>query len=112
MRTTDIQVKIFTQSIRRVLYLQQLLKYNIEDLKRLSVTPIVIKNNAHKMLNAINYSQSDMMCRSTSETWDAVRSDLNSDQLHDISLFLDTLADINNIEEIRLVIEEHKKQAA
>jgi hypothetical protein len=110
--TKDISIKIFTQSFRRVLYLQTLLKYNIEDLKRLSVTPSVIKDNAHRLLNAINYSQSDMMCRTTPANWDAVRSDLNSDQLHDISLFLDTIADIKNIEDIRQVIEEHKLLAA
>jgi Xaa-Pro aminopeptidase len=105
MITKEVEVKEFAKSLRNILYLAQILKYNIEWFKGLRVTPPNVKDAANRMLNGIKYFEGDCMTRGSRETWDAVKSDLSNDNLNEISLLLDTVSHIKNIEEVRLVIE-------
>lgn len=110
----DIQIKEFTTSLRRIFYLSKILHYCVDDLKRMDITKQIpnIRSIMDIYGKGINARVRDLMHQTDYETAKKIKCDLDSDQLHEISLFLDTISDIKNLEEIRNVIEYHKKEQA
>ncbi len=106
----EVNIKVFTTSLRRVLYIAQIFKYELEWLKGCDLTPSFMKQDINGINNSIGRMLSDMMCKSTIETWEKVKSELNKDELHDISLLLDAIMGVANVAEITEIINEAKKE--
>ena len=103
------QFEQFTTDLRRVLYLQQILRYSQEGLRTNPLTPPWMKahiNNSHNQMKAM---RNDLMVRGKADTWDTICDDLNSDRLHDLALHLDFIAPVVNIAEITDILQEHSK---
>lgn len=98
----------FTLSFRRVLYVATILKYNLEWLKRDELCPSHVKVDISNIENSLRRMMSNIRDRSGPQTWEIVKNDLGGDQLHDISLLLDAVANVENVGEITKVINEHK----
>ncbi len=108
---TDLKLKSFTTELRRVLYLAQIFKCNLQWLKDGELTPSFMKQDANNVINAINRMLTDMMYKSTAETWERVKFELNKDELHDISLLLDSVMGVSNVAEIVEIINSEKMEA-
>jgi hypothetical protein len=102
----DLKVKIFASDLRRVLYLQQLLTMSLEDLKMQEITPSILKVDCNNQLAAIRRFRLD--CDRGVKTKSIIDADLGKEQLKDISILLDEVSDIEDIEQITQVIREAK----
>ena len=110
--TQELKQKQFVQDLRRVLYLMQILKYNLEWLKMGDICPPLVKNGANGVFNSINHLMTNMRHVSSHQTWAAVQTDLNRDEVHDISLLLETVAGVKNVAEIVEIINNCKTETA
>lgn len=106
--SNETKVKNFTLDLRRVLYLQQILRYSLEGLKQNELCPSFLKNEANTVMNATRRLRDVMSDRTTVDNRRIVMDDLNNDRLHDIALHIDAIADIANIDRITEIINEHK----
>ena len=97
MKIKPNEIKHFTTNLRRVLYLMQVLGYEMQSLKSQKVTPHFMKDGVTRVGNAVGKMLSDCMYQADAATWDAVKSDLTSEQLHDISRLLEWSAGVKNI---------------
>lgn len=110
--SNEKQVKLFTQDLRRVLYMAQIFRYNLEWLKMGDLCPSFMKVDINNITNSINRLFADMMCKASRQTWEQVRCDLSREQLHDISLLLETVSNVKNVAEITEIINGCKIEAA
>ena len=106
----DRKVKEFTLHLRRQLYLMQLLQYTNSCITEMSITPTFLKVGTNNLNNSIKRIISDLKVKGDKGAWNAINEDLNKDQLHDISLLIDEVANVENVEVIlnavRVVKEE------
>lgn len=98
----------FVQSFRRVLYLQQILFYNIQDLTSLKVTPAKLKNCMLKVNAEIERSVRHASQMTDEKTWQAISEDLEDDRLHDLSMLLEIFSDVKNIGQVVDIITQNK----
>ena len=108
---SDTKLKIYISDLRRTLYLMQLLRQSITDLNSQSVSPTLLKVNGKNIVNSINRFISDCQLKTNPETFAAVMTDLNSEQLKDMSLLIDTMSDVKNVGEITEILQQHKNAA-
>lgn len=106
--TQKEEIKIFTLDLRRVLYLMQILKYNLVSLKKDSVTPGFIKANCASTIDAIESFKYNL---NTNPSMSAlIEEDLGKDQLHDIANLLDLVSNLKDVDQINKVIVETIKR--
>ena len=105
---TDKQIKQFTTDLRRFLYITTIMKHNIEWMKMGELTPSYMMVDLSNMNNCINRIWSNMSYKSTPETWAKVKCELSKDEINDISLLLDCVADVTNVAEIITILNEAK----
>ena len=104
--TKDQLFKHFTADIQRILYVQQLLQYSLESIKDNPICPAFIKMDANNILSSMKRLKSDMSDKGKGASWQAITEDVSSDRIHDISLLLDTVRYITNINDIITTIQE------
>jgi hypothetical protein len=109
---TQQEIKYFTDSLRRTLYISKILLYEADTLKTCKNTPKKIKGGCKSVENAIHFLLAESMCEVTSKTWDSVRQELSRDELHDISQLLELMADVKNVAEITEILRELKTPIA
>ena len=101
------QTEQFTTDLKRILYLQEILRYSQEAIKSNPVTPSWFKTHMNNSINGATAFKNALMVRSPNIKWDKVNSDLTDDRLHDLALHIDFIAPIRNIAEITEVLKEH-----
>lgn len=104
-------LQLFVTDLRRVLYLSQIYMYSLDWMKAGELCPSYLKNDIQNIQNSIKRMLNDMMCKSTPEMWERVSMELKKEELHDISLLIDSMYDVTNVGDIVKVIEESKMAA-
>lgn len=104
--------KSFALELKQCLYLMQILQYNLDWMKQGGNCPSFVKVDINGITNAFNRLKSDLMVRANPDTWRGVRSELKDDQLHDISLVLFSLQQVENIGVVAECINQSKDLAA
>ncbi len=102
--------QIFTQDLRRILYLSQILKWNVAAIKALPNCPSYLKADLNNLNNCIFrlFRQISISAKNPAD-WGKILVDLNNEDAKDISLMLDFCAGITNVGELVNVLEEHVK---
>lgn len=103
------KAKSFALELKQCLYLMQILQYNLEWIKQGEVCPSFVKVDVNGIMNAFNRLKSNLMVRAKPETWVGVKSELKDDQLHDISLVLFALQQVENIGVVAECINQSKE---
>lgn len=106
---TEAQLNYFTDCYRRILYLNQLMIYNLESLKESSITTPAMKVASNNIKNAINRFNLVTSGYTRSETWQAAKDELTSDRAHDVSILFDTIVDVADLETIITAINMSKE---
>ena len=107
---TDRKVKEFTLHLRRQLYLMKLLQYTNGCITEMSITPTFVKVGTGNLNNSIKRIMSDLQIKGDKGAWEAINEDLNKDQLHDISLLIDEVSNIDNVDAILEAVRVVKKE--
>lgn len=103
----SIQQKTFTDALRRVLYLSQILQYNLDSLKDTALCMPYLKEDANRVKNSIRNMFGDIMIKFP-EDWARTKEQLKGDKVHNLSLLLQAMEDVDNVEEITNVINSQK----
>ncbi len=118
----DKSIKEFTKTFRRVLTLLSILECNLEDYKDLrwhkEYPPEKIKGkeqpslktDAAELLNAVRAYYVKTMNRTSSTIWNEIKADISRDQLHKISLLVQEVTDLRDIDLVTEEIIEIKKR--
>jgi hypothetical protein len=105
--TQEQKINEFAKTLRRVLYLFQILEYNLDDLKTNSNSSPTINNEVRLFNYRIKALKSEIKYK-VGDNWKHVNQELNSDRLHDISLLLERISNVDNISEITEIINQNK----
>lgn len=100
----------FTSSLRRNLDLIQLLKYNLDDLKSLEIHKTLsadksMKGDCAALLLALNAFLFKLQKKAPS-AFGGVMKVMQRDQLHDLSLHLDVVYQIDNLQDVTVALQE------
>ncbi len=97
---TDIKTRLWAENARRVLNTLQLLRCFAKDFSENDLTDKrIVKLNA-ALISSLNFYLSELKKPMSAETWKAVKADLNSEKLKDISLLLDVGYEVDNTGEL------------
>lgn len=105
---TDPRVQQFAATFRRVLYVTDMTKDYCEWLRMDSLTPSWLKDDMRGIINAINRLIADAKFKTTPESFELIRSDLNKEQVKDLAELIDVCANIANISDVTNIIKESK----
>lgn len=102
--------KHFKNSLRAILDLIQLLKYNLEDFRSLDIHKDIdasknMKPDVVILLQALNGFLFKMKGKCSPETFSALSRIMQRDKLHDISLHLEVAYLIDNLPDITLALQ-------
>ena len=106
---TPDQIKMFTQDLRRLLYIAKVLDFEA-GIMISGIAPHYIKDGCKGLQNAIKRLFNDCMCKHP-ESWQEVKADLSRDELLDINRIFDSIMDFKNIGDIAATLEEIKFDA-
>lgn len=104
--TKDPRFKHFASDILRILYLQKLLEYNLKSIQESKFIKSWLKVDANNIISAMNRLRADISDAGKGGSWNIIMDDIHSDRLHDISVLLETVRNITNINDIITTIQE------
>jgi len=106
---SDQQIKNFAKDLRRLLYLQQILGYSVQCMKDNPLTPSWLKVDIGNLNNSCRRLMADLADKGVGGHFKAIQEDVGADRLHDISLHIDAIADVVNIEALTGIITKYKE---
>ncbi len=111
----NIQDQTFVDNLQVILDLVQMLKYNVDSFKGNDIHKTVPKNRDMRpdcaaLLNSINVFLLRMKQKCEPDTWNELMKIMSRDRLHDLSLHLNEMFDIDNITDVTKIIVELKTE--
>lgn len=108
---TEQQIKSeYSKSVRSIVFLATILKFNLNDHKQLVATSSKEKNAANSVIRSIDAHIGEVMMKYKPEQWDKVRCSLRREQMHDINVLLDMASEMNNVGELVDVLNTIPKE--
>ncbi len=110
------QDQIFIDNLQVILDLLQLLKYNVDSFKGNDIHKTVDKKRDMRpdcvsLLNAINVFLLRTKEKCAPDTFNSLMKIMQRERLHDLSIHLNEMFDIDNVEDFTKVIIEIKNEA-
>jgi len=105
--TKQQHFKHFTSDVQRILYLSQMLRYNLIAIKENPLCPSFVKVDANNILNAMGRLKSDMADRGTGKNWELISADVAGDKIHSLCELLDLLKNAQNLDTVVEVIKSN-----
>lgn len=94
---SDPKIKELGAILRRVLFLMQVLQFNLDDLKAYSICPPLLKPNIGNCKNAMNAFKNNIIVNTKSNV---IQQHLASENMHDLNLIFEQLQGIENLEDV------------
>ena len=100
--------KKYAMKLRRVLYLMQLMRFNLLFLKLDESTPGGFQQDIQNIFNSCNRMVITIRGEMERKKWEQFIATLTKDQMDNINLLLDALAEVNNIGDVVSFVNENK----
>jgi hypothetical protein len=112
----NLQDKTFVDNLQVILDLIQMLKYNLDSFKGNDIHKTVPKQKDMRiecaaLLNAINAFLSRMKQKCDPATWNELMKIMSRERLHDLSLLLNEMFEVENVEDFTKVIRDIKDES-
>jgi len=110
------QQKAFLSDMHSIMELLQMLKYNLQSFKENDIHKRVDKNkdmrpSCARLLTSINVYMSDMRKNCDPQTFNAITKTMRREQLHDLSLHMNEMFGVDNVEDFTAVLVEIKNKS-
>ena len=111
LQPNQTDINRFAEELKRVLYVAQMLTTYTEWLRMDKVSPSWLKVDLKNIQNSIARLYADVQRTASNEAeWNAIRADLDSDQLADLAELIDVCSNIKNLSGMVEIIKESKKE--
>lgn len=115
--TQEQEFNNFIASLRRLMYLNQIFKFELEDMLRQKVKVPQLNNDCRNLQNTCkemvkkidNCFRQIKLLGSNPKDWESIQSELSSDDLFEIMSIIEIISQIKNVDEIRAALEETVK---
>ena len=109
------QGDVFEENLQSIMDLSQMLKYNLDSFKGNDIHKTVDKRkdmrpSCAKLILAINSFLLDMRKNCNPQTFNALLRTMQRDKLHDLSMHMNEMFSVDNVEDFTAVLVEIKNK--